>query len=65
VSEKHWKKLGQKHYDAHDIMLEGSRNQIIRHIEEEDLEEKVRDTVAKVWAEIDEATKPKRKRRYQ
>lgn len=63
ISEKHWKKSG-KTIDAHDIMLQGSRAQIIAYIEEENLEEKVRSLTGKVWAEIEESCKPNRKRRY-
>mgnify|MGYP001352830330 CR=1 FL=1 len=66
INEKHWKKgEGDKVYDAHDIMFEGSRNQIIGYIEREDLESKVKQTVAKVWKEIEEACIPNRKRRYE
>lgn len=74
IAEKHWglvrgaESTGRRkggRIDAHDIMIEGSRKQIIAYIEEEDLEEKVRQITAKVWAEIEEACKPNRKKRYE
>jgi len=68
IGEKHWKKIGgkeSKRFDAVDILLEGSRNQIIAHIEEENLEQKIKGIVHKVWTEIEAASKPNRKRRYQ
>ncbi len=64
VSEKHWKKTGNK-IDAGDIPFEGSRNHLIAHIEAENLEGKVREITAKVWNEIEESCKPNRKRRYE
>jgi len=51
--------------DAHDIMIEGSRNQIVSFIEEEGLEQKVRSITAKVWQEVEKECLPQRKRRYE
>ena len=67
ISEKHWKALPKSklRFDAADVMLEGSRKQIIAHIEEEGLEEKVKKVTARVWDEIEAACKPERKRRYE
>lgn len=70
ISEGHWtvvkgEKTKAKTYDAPDIMFQGSRNRIISYIEEEDLEEKVRGITGDVWREIEEACRPKRKRRYE
>lgn len=73
IAEKHWPKLNSKEskesrkllYDAHDLFFSGSRNKIIAHIEEEDLEEKVRQLTAKVWKEIEDECKLVRKRRYE
>jgi hypothetical protein len=65
VAEKHWKKTKDRSIDAHDIMCEGSRKEIIAHIEQEDLEGKVKWVTSKVWNEIESACAPNRKRRYE
>lgn len=71
ITEKHWPlaekdgKVLKKVYDAMDLLFQGSRDKIIRHVEEEDMEEKVRDLTAKVWKEIEDESLPKRKRRYE
>lgn len=72
ISEKHWPKLKKDdgketkdRYDATDLLFKGTRNQIIAHIEEEDLEAKVRTLTAKVWKEIEDECMPHRKRRYE
>lgn len=71
ISEKHWRRIkvdgqgNRKVYDASDIFCEGSRDKIIAHIEEEELENKVRNITAKVWKEIENECLPQRKRRYE
>jgi len=74
VDEKHWPKItkgedpgkkGKSSYDAHDLLFKGTRNAIISHIEEEDLEQKVRSLTAKVWKAIEDECLPRRKRRYE
>lgn len=52
-------------YDAKELMVEGTREQIIAHVEQEDLESKVRELAAKLWSQIEEACAPKRKMRYE
>ncbi len=64
IAEKHWPRVGKGIYEAHDVLFQGSRNAIIGHVEEEDLEDKVRHLTAKVWGDIEEESRPKRKRRY-
>lgn len=79
IAEKHWprvmkdeektekdgKKKKTKDYNASDLLFQGSRNQIISYIEEEDLEEKLRKVTAKVWKTIEDECLPNRKRRYE
>lgn len=59
------KRDGPKIYDAADLMFEGTRDEIVGFIEEEQLEAKVRKLVAKVWNEIEEECVPERKPRYE
>lgn len=59
------KREGPKVYDAFDLMFEGTRDEIVLHIEAEELEAKVRKLVARVWNEIEEECVPERKRRYE
>lgn len=71
ITEKHWPSVKKEDkvvkgiFNAHDVVFEGSRTAIVRHIEEEDLEEKVRMLTAKVWQEIERECRPDRKRRYE
>lgn len=52
--------------DATDIMFQGTRAQIVKYIESESLEEKVKGLTAKLWEEIEEKCMPtNRKRRYE
>lgn len=51
-------------YDCPEIMFQGTRAAIISYIEEEDLEEKLKDITADVWKQVDEESKVKRKKRY-
>jgi RecA/RadA recombinase len=59
------KREGPRIYDAADLMFEGTRDEIVEYIEQEQLEAKVRKLVAKVWNEIEEECVPERKRRYE
>lgn len=70
IDEKRWLKCSEEGgkrsiYDAHDIFFKGSKEAIIRHIEEEDMEAKVRGVVAQVWREVEEKSTPIRKKRYE
>jgi RecA/RadA recombinase len=77
ILEEHWKKAkaeggedsttkkGKKIIDAHDLLFQGTRGQIIGYIEEEGLEKKVRELTAKVWSEVEAECEPNRKRRYE
>lgn len=58
------KKDKKKQYDAHDLLFQGSREKLIRYIEEEDLEEKVKAITASVWKQVEEECAPNRKKRY-
>jgi len=77
LAEQHWPKVkvkGQededddrkkKVYDATELLIQGTRDRIIAHIEQEGLENKVRNIVAKVWAEVEKECQVVRKRRYE
>jgi hypothetical protein len=71
ISERHWRRVkeegqgNRRIYDARDVFCKGSRDKIIAHIEEEGLEDKVRSLTAKVWKEIEDESRPQRKRRYE
>lgn len=74
IEEEHWPKVttreeerkkGKAIYDATDLIFQGTRNAIVNHVEEEDLEQKVRQVTAKVWQEIEDECRPQRKRRYE
>lgn len=63
IEEGHWKKHGGK-IDAKELDFHGGREALIQHIEDEEEEKFLRGIVGKVWAEIEEACKSGRKRRY-
>lgn len=73
IAEKHWQKIKKedgsevkkKIYNAHDIICEGTRGEIIAYIEDQDLEEQVRKLTGKVWRAIEQECMPNRKRRYE
>lgn len=52
-------------YDAKELLIKGTRGSLIGQIEEDDLEDKVRQLTAKLWQEIEEECEPHRKRRYE
>lgn len=69
LEEKHWKLKKVKDEDSKAIIapefeFEGSRAALIRHIEENNMEQDLRDIVAEVWEEIQEAMTVVRKNRY-
>lgn len=64
ISEKHWAKVKQT-VKAKDFDFEGSREKLIQHIEENDLETDLRSLVGDIWKEIEESCVVHRKRRYQ
>ena len=66
VGEEHWQKPKQgKVIDAVDFDLKANENKLIAHIEEEGLEKDLKDIVGNVWCEVIEASRVKRKRRYE
>lgn len=64
IGEEHWKKKGTL-FVAKEWDFSGSREQIIKHIEENSLENEMRTIVGSVWNEIQEACAVKRKKRYE
>lgn len=69
IDNLHWKpvkKKGEdsKSYDARELDFEGTREAIIRHVEENNLEPELRATVEDVWIEIEKACAIERKPRY-
>jgi len=63
VSEKHWKKKGQT-IDADELDFNGTKEKLIRYIEEEELVTDLRETVGYVWDEIEKASMADRKPKY-
>lgn len=57
-------KQAPKRYDAKDLLLHGTRNELISQIEEDGLEDKLRVLTGKVWQQIEAECAPQRKRRY-
>lgn len=64
VAEKHWLKE-DKQIDAKELLFKGKRNELIQHIEEEGLEDRVRQLTGEVWNKIEAECQPVRKRRYE
>lgn len=64
VEEGHWSGNKTK-VEAPEFGHDGSVDKLIRHIEEADLEDKLRGIVGEVWGKIQEAMRPKRKVRYE
>ena len=63
VDEKHWRdKKGI--IDASELLIKGSREEIIRSIEEDDQEDKVKGLAASLWRQIENDCAPNRKARY-
>lgn len=53
VEEKHWGKSGQT-IDADDLEFEGTRKKLIQYIEENDLQDELRECVQDCWDTIEE-----------
>jgi RecA/RadA recombinase len=62
LDEGYWNK--GKSIKAKGLGIEGSRNKIIKLIQQQDLEKDLRELVADVWNEIEDACTIKRKKRY-
>lgn len=80
IEEGHWRKVKRKNdsseaeddgkkkrsiYDAKELLFQGTRNEIVSYVEEEGLENKVRQATAKLWQDIETECLPNRKRRYE
>lgn len=66
VEEKHWKaKEKGGSITAPELHLEASREKIIRHIQDNDMERDVQEIVADVWDEIEKSCEVVRKSRYE
>lgn len=63
VEEGHWKEVKGK-IEAKEFGTEGNREALVRYIEEGGQEGLLRETVGKVWAEIEAKCEVKRKNRY-
>lgn len=63
IEEGHWKETKGR-VDAEEFEFEGTKEKLIRHIEEEGLEKELQALVKEVWNEIEEASKVERKPRY-
>jgi len=64
VAEGHWEKKEKTTIIAKEILFEGSRRELIRYIEEEELEGKVRKITGVVWKAVEAECSPNRKMRY-
>jgi len=64
VDEQHWKK-SKNSIVADDFDMTASRDALIAHIEENELEAELADIVGDVWKEIEAACALKRKKRYE
>lgn len=60
----HWKK-GKGGINAEEFDFKGNREKVIRHIESIDGERELRKIVGRVWNEVEEELKSKRKAKYQ
>jgi RecA/RadA recombinase len=67
VQWKHWKKAdsGGTITAVDWPGLKGTKAKIIEHVEQNNLEKELKQIVAAVWAEVEEAVRPERKPRYQ
>jgi len=71
IDHKAWKPVKKKKseeesssYDARELDFEGTRNQIIKHVEENNLQEDLKAAMHGVWTEIEAACELDRKPRY-
>lgn len=67
IEVKYWGRAKEKgNFDAKELLIQGTREEIITAVEEDGLEQKLRETVAAVWAEIEAECAPQgRKKRYE
>ena len=63
VAEKHWPKT-KSTIHATEIDFTGTREKVINHIQENDLEIKISEVVAGVWNQIEKECSVDRKSRY-
>lgn len=67
IAEKHWEKEGRSCWGAKEFDFVGTKEEIIDHIESNDLEQQLDEVVKSVWLEIEKAiSEPftKRKKRF-
>ena len=64
VEEGHWKKKAGVGIIAKELEVQGSKETIVQHVEEEGLENQLRTIVGKVFNEIEAAIAVRRKSRY-
>jgi RecA/RadA recombinase len=62
LDENHWS--GDKKIKAKEFKFEGTKEKLIKYIEENDMEQDLISIVTDVWNEIEKACEVKRKRRY-
>ncbi len=68
IDEKHWKKKKTKKakgYYAKEFSFIGSKESLVKYIEEKEMEVDLRDLVGEVWNNIEKACTVKRKKRYE
>lgn len=65
VDENHWREGKGGTFKAPEFEFEGTEEQLVQKIEEEDLERQLRVLTAEVWNEIDAACVVERKNRYE
>jgi hypothetical protein len=64
ISVEHWKKRKQT-IVADDLDMEGTREKIIKLIEEKHLEKQLQKIVGSVWNSIEESLKLNRRKKYE
>ena len=64
VSEGHWTKKKGVGIEAPEFEFTGSRDDLVRHVEENELDRDLKEITAEVWHEIEEAMSLGRKPRY-
>ena len=65
VDGKYWSKPSEKTIKAVDLDLECSREKLIKQVEENNLEGKLREIVGQKWNEIEQAVQLGRKKKYE
>ncbi|HEC65795.1 MAG TPA: hypothetical protein ENI23_10895, partial [bacterium] len=64
IDEKHWEKSGKATIKAPEFSFKGTKEKLIRYIEDEGRQKDLQKIVGKIWNEIEEACIVKRKKRY-